>query len=234
MKAQHADGAIGEVIKLKETGTLLTEEIWKAASGATRRLFHEWRRLVLENPLLIYRRANKRKQLVLPAKYKDLVLKKLHNEMAHVGTESVLNLARERFYWPFMAREIEDNITKKIKETSYSCSCHMGSITSISPLELVCIDYLHLEASHGGYECILVVVDHFTRFAKEFENELFHTLQQLSVICHSRTSPYHPQGNPEKQFNRTILRMLKTLTDKEKERWKVQIPRVVHTYNCTH
>ncbi len=44
---------------------------------------------------------------------KALSLKKLHNEMAHVGTERVLNLARERFLWPFMAREIEDHITKK-------------------------------------------------------------------------------------------------------------------------
>ncbi len=86
-------------------------------------LLKQWTRLHLSDDGVLYRRAGKRNQLILPREYHQTVYRELHQEMGHLGTERTLCLIRERFYWPQMQKETEHFVTRvceclKRKKTS--------------------------------------------------------------------------------------------------------------------
>ena len=68
-----------------------------------------------------------------------------------------------------MARDIHHFVTKqcaciKDKRPAIRPRAMMVPVKTNNPLELISLEYLHLEQSCGGYEYILVVVDHFTLY----------------------------------------------------------------------
>lgn len=69
---------------------------------------------------------------------------------------------------------------------------------------------------------------------REIENQLMEQLQRSCEVRGSHTTCYHPQGNGKcERFNRTLLSMLRMLTNTQKAYWKSSLSKLVHTYNCT-
>lgn len=109
-------------------------------------------------------------QLVLPEHYIDWALKGLHDDVGHQGRDRTLWLVKQRFFWPGQ----EKDVIRKVqtcpncirRKSSTKAQAHLVPFQSSHPMELVCIDYLSLERSQGGYENILVITDHFTRYAQ--------------------------------------------------------------------
>lgn len=94
-------------------------------------------------------------QMVSPAKLKELVLQEMHCEMGHLGVDRVVNAIRERFFWPSPNKDVNHFITK-------ICWCLKGKRPNKKTrTSLTTVTTTKLEKSSGGYEYILVVIDHF-------------------------------------------------------------------------
>ena len=131
------------------------------------------RKLKLSDDGILLRKNKENNQIVLPKKMRNMIYQKLHIDMGHLGTEKVLALARKRVYWPNMEKDITNFING-------SCLCLMQrrphttrkaelqSIITTLPMELVAVDFVKLEKGSGGYQYILVIIDHFTRFAQAY------------------------------------------------------------------
>ena len=116
--------------------------------------------------------AKRVKQLVLPLHYRETVLKLLHDKIGHQGQESTMYLVRPLFVWSGFKKDVKQKVKNCIscitRETYPKPSAELINIQSTQLIEHVCIGFLSLERSKGGYENILVITDHFTRYAQAF------------------------------------------------------------------
>ena len=141
-------------------------------SNEAKTLRKEFNRLVVRRGVL-YRRLteddDEKFQLVLPKDFRSTALQGSHNDVGHLGRDRGINILRERFYWPRMNTELEEwihNCDRCIKrKTSTNMRAPLVNITTSQPLELVSMDYLTLEMSKGGFQHILLITDHFTKYA---------------------------------------------------------------------
>ena len=175
-QVQEAEPVLGIIIKRLREGMLEQDWSRKTDSPKLSQYRREQNNLVLKRGVL-YRQARPREsegtllQLVLPTAQREVAFRGCYDEVGHLGLECMLDLMCDRFFWPHMAAQVKEHIGK----------CHMclafkarqpkvplENFMATHPLELVHLDYLCLEPGKGMEESVLVITDHFTRYAQAY------------------------------------------------------------------
>ena len=125
-------------------------------SSAARKLWKEQRVLQVVNGQLVRHRkcsGEDQSQLILPRNYR----------------------IREWYFWLGMHQTVGDYIAsfgRCLRRKDWNLQrAQLVNTKTHQPMELVCMDFLKLEPSKGGIENILVVTDHFTKYAQTYPTQ---------------------------------------------------------------
>ena len=190
---QTVDSTLNRVRQIFTSGHKPTKRQIALESKDAQSFLRQWDSLFLKDDIL-YRRHNLYgttvNQLVLPEIYRDIAPVGLHDEAGHQGRDRTLSLVKSRFYWPGMDGDVEKkvrNCPRCIRQKSQAkTSANLALVESTFPMDLVCMDFLSLEISAGGYENILVITD-------------------ISAVLLKPSLPRTRQPRPQPDFSLIIL-----------------------------
>ena len=181
IKEQRFDPNLGVIIRLIESGQLTKRKLQGKDSSEVKSFLRNKKRLKLVKDVL-YRKSfsdnstSKKTlwQLVVPKHFRERTLLGCHDDVGHQGILRTLSLLRERFYWPGMQEEATQHVLKCsrcLRRKTPPQVAPLQPIVVTQPLELVHMDYLSLEPSKGNIENVLVITDHFTRYALAYPSK---------------------------------------------------------------
>ena len=181
MKEQRLDPNLGVIIRLIESGQLFKRKLQGKDSTELKSFLRNKRCLKLYKDVL-YRKSYSDNsttkktmwQLVVPKLFRERALSGCHDDVGHQGILRTLSLLRERFYWPGMQEEATQYVmrcSRCLRRKTPPQVAPLQPILVMQPLELVHMDYLSLEPSKGNIENVLVITDHFTRYALAYPSK---------------------------------------------------------------
>ena len=179
---QKQDPVLSQVVDWLKSGARPAR---RDVEGGGRKLlsyWSQWGRLFLKDGLVFRRWENEvtgqeiYQQICLSESLVPQVLYALHDSPSagHLGVSKTLEKVRRRFYWHGMREDLENHIRRcgpcaEVNDPSKLPKAPLINIKSGHPLQRVAIDIVGpTPRSSSGHEWLLVVSDHFTKFAQAF------------------------------------------------------------------
>ena len=157
-----------------------------------KRFANDWEKYNLKNGI-VYKTGKIGEEtinkLCLPSSLQQDIFMGYHDNLGHQSKERTLPLSKRRFNWPGMDRDVQNMICQCVRcirrKTAVKKKAELVNITTSSPMELVCIDFLSLEPNKGGHESILVITDHFTRLTQSIPMHNQKATSTARVLFHT-------------------------------------------------
>ena len=172
-REQQDDSVVREVFLAVEAKQRPSRNSLKGRDREIQKLCRHWESLEIRKGVLCKRLLMDDRefiQIVAPSSIRSRIIDGYHNKLGHLGRDRTIDFIRKRFYWPGMVSELEQwvkhcRLCILRKHPNATERAPLVNVSTTHPMELVCMDFLTLEPSHG-YENVLVITDHFSKFAQ--------------------------------------------------------------------
>ncbi len=180
--SQVSDVDIKPVVEWLEKGSVRPswEEI-APHSEATKAYWAQWKSLELCDGVL-YRRwetpsgDSTTKQLIVPKDLRPALLHQLHGvpTAGHFGVAKTLGRLRERFYWVWCHRDVQDwcrncDLCAQKRGPQRKTKARLGQYNVGSPMERLAVDVMGpLPLTEAGNKYILVIADYFSKWVEAY------------------------------------------------------------------
>ncbi|MCP4480225.1 MAG: transposase family protein, partial [Planctomycetaceae bacterium] len=130
--------------------------------------------LHLLNDVLIRRKTDGPSVLMVPALYRYEIMMSAHDLIgAHRGIDTTYKRLQEKFDWPGMLTHIRDYVKtcdacQRFRAPNPKRRLELRPIVSEYFNHIVQIDFEQLSRTPSGYQFMLVIVDHFTKWADAY------------------------------------------------------------------
>ena len=175
VEAQNEDPTIGQIKSLFQSHSLGNYKFQSDDSEELESYLKQRRRFKMKENIL-YREIqavglnHNPLHLVLPIAYRKIALHRCHEDVGHLGIAGMLDLLGDRFYWPNMQIDAEQHVQACERCLRFEGKPERAELqppTATHPLDIVHLDYLTILSRTGSVDVnILVITDHFTRYAQ--------------------------------------------------------------------